>query len=210
MKPKLFIIGSSHANRIFAACEKNSEITKKFELKNLSIPGATFDKIRKNFEKIELTSPEDVVIIQCFGNDLLKKHIKIERFPKKIIHLTKFEPVDLKLIEQVFLELQEIVNKLECNFLVVDIPFRHLHCCVHHRFSGLIAFFSNANKLLKKIFKEKVIDHRRLLGVSRNRIKMAKFYQDTLCDTVHFYPKYYAKMAETLISIVEVGIRPQA
>ena len=210
MKPKLFVIGSSHASRIFAACEKNSEITKKFELKNLSISGATFDRIRKNFEKIEITSPEDVVIIQCFGNDLLKKHIKIERFPKKIIHLTKFEPVDLKFVEQLFFELQKIVKQLECNYLLIDIPYKHLHCCVHHRYEGLMAAFAKANKLLKNIFKEKVIDHRRLLGVSRHRIKMAKFYQNTLCDTVHFYPKYYAKMAETLISIVEVGIRPQA
>ena len=102
------------------------------------------------------------------------------------------------------------MKQLECNYILVDIPLRHLHCCVHHRYDGLISLFTKANKLLKNIFKEKVIDHRRLLGISRNKIKMAKFYQDTLCDAVHFYPEYYAKMAIALISIVDAGIRPQA
>ena len=107
------------------------------------------------------------------------------------------------------MELQKIVKQLECRVFIIDIPLRHLHCCVHHKYSGLLAHYSKANKLLKKIFASKVIEHRKLLGISHNKIKKAKYYQDILCDAVHFHSEYYAKIATALISIVDAGIRPQ-
>ncbi len=77
----------------------------------------------------------------------------------------------------------------------MDIPFRHVNCCQKHRYSGLRKQITRANNLLKEVLAEYlVLDHRKLLGVSINRVKKMTEYQMLLSDSVHFYNRYYDAM----------------
>ncbi len=54
-----------------------------------------------------------------------------------------------------------------------------------------------------------VLDHRKLLGVSINRVKKMTEYQVLLSDSVHFYNRYYDVMAANVIKrFIDAGTPP--
>ncbi len=150
------------------------------------------------------------MIFQLFGNNLFEKHIQIDKIPKKIIHLTKFIPVNELVLRGKLLALKTLLNELRCKIIVVDIPFRHVNCCQKHRYSGLRKQITQANNLLKEVLTEYlVLDHRKLLGVSTNRVKKMTEYQVLLSDSVHFYSRYYDAMAANVIKrFIDAGTPP--
>jgi hypothetical protein len=151
-----------------------------------------------------------VVIFQLFGNDLFGKYILIDRLPKKIIHLTKFLPIDEPTLRSRFLILKTLLDELSCKIIIVDIPFRHINCCHQHRYSGLRKHVTQANKLLKEVLTgHLVLDHRKLLGISINRVKRMREYQEWLSDSVHFYDRYYDTMVVNIVNrFIDAGTPP--
>jgi hypothetical protein len=153
-----------------------------------------------------------VVIFQLFGNDLCEKYIRIriDRVPKKTIHLTKFSPTAESVLQDKFLALKTLLNELSCKTIIIDIPFRHVKCCRKHRYSGLRKHETQANKLLKEVLTGYlVVDHRKLLGVSFNRVKRMNEYRELLSDSVHFYDRYYDAMAANIVKrFIDAGSPP--
>ncbi len=204
------MVGSSHALRLYQAALRNKDIKNRFENDAHVKPGATFSQLYIPLNKLKSLNKQDVVIFQLFGNDLFEKHIQIDRIPRKIIHLTKFSPVDELILRSKFLALKALLNELCCKIIVVDIPFRHVNCCEEHRYSGLRKQITQANNLLKEALTEYlVLDHRKLLGVSTNRVKKLTEYQALLSDSVHFHNRYYdAMVANVFKRFIDAGIPP--
>jgi hypothetical protein len=209
-KRKLFWVGSSHALRLYQAALRNEDIKNRFENDAYVKPGATFSQLYIPLNRLKSLNEQDVAIFQLFGNDLFEKHIQIDRIPKKTIHLTKFIPVDESSLRGKFLALRTLLNELCCKIIIVDIPFRHVNCCQKHRYSGLRKQVSQANNLLKEVLTEYlVLDHRKLLGVSINRVKRMTEYQVLLSDSVHFYNRYYDTMVVNVVKrFIDAGTPP--
>ncbi len=89
-RKKLFWIGSSHALRLSQAALRNKDIKNRFQNDTYVRPGATFTQLNIPWDKLKSLHAQDVVIFQLFGNDLCEKYIRIDRIPRKTIHLTKF------------------------------------------------------------------------------------------------------------------------
>jgi hypothetical protein len=139
---------------------------------------------------------------------LFEKHIQIDKVPRKIILLTKFRPVDEVTLQNQFLGLRTLLAELRCKIIVIDIPFRHVNCCEKHRYSGLRKHITLANNLLRKVLTEYLIlDHRKILGISTNRVKKLTEYQALLSDAVHFYDRYYDAMVANVVErFIDAGI----
>ena len=151
-----------------------------------------------------------MVIFQLFGNDLCDKHIRIDRIPRKTIHLTKFSPTDESVLRNKFLALKTLLDELSCKIIILDIPFRHVNCCQKHRYSGLRKHETQANKLLKEVLTNYlVLDHRKLLGISINRVKRMSEYRELLSDSVHFHDRYYEAMVVNIVNrFIDAGTPP--
>jgi hypothetical protein len=201
---KIVIIGSSHAKRLFLNLKDHRLLRKKYYILNETVPGSTFEKT-KFPEYLFKLKKDDIVILQLFGNDWLKKHIQITtEGKKKMFHLTKFEPVEVKTVMNMYKILSKILEKLKCKVLMVDNIFRHLDCCEKHQFQEVGPLWSEGNKALRICFKKfknvTYIDHRKLLGFPKKRIKVFPFYKTLLVDGVHLKPKLYKTMATNLVT----------
>jgi hypothetical protein len=207
---KLFWVGSSHALRLSQAALRNKDIKNRFQNDTYVRPGATFTQLHIPWNKLKLLNAQDVVIFQLFGNDLCEKYIRIDRIPKKTIHLTKFSPTDESVLQNKFLALKTLLDGLSYKIIIIDIPFRHVKCCPKHRYSGLRKHETQANKLLKEVLTSYlVVDHRKLLGVSFNRVKRMNEYRELLSDSVHFYDKYYDAMVANIVKrFIDAGSPP--
>jgi hypothetical protein len=161
-------------------------------------------------DRLKSLNEQDAAIFQLFGNDLFEKHIQIDRIPKKTIHLTKFIPIDESVLRSKFLALKTLLDELSCKIIIVDIPFRHINCCQKHRYSGLRKHVTQANQLLKEVLTgHLVLDHRKLLGISINRVKRMREYQELLSDSVHFYDIYYDAMVVNIVNrFIDAGTPP--
>jgi hypothetical protein len=209
-RKKLFWIGSSHALRLSQAALRNKDIKNRFQNDTYVRPGATFTQLNIPWDKLKSLSAQDVVVFQLFGNDLCEKYIRIDRIPRKTIHLTKFSPTAESVLQDKFLALKTLLNELSCKVIIIDIPFRHVKCCKKHRYSGLRKHEVRANKLLKEALTGYlVVDHRKLLGVSFKRVKRMIEYQELLSDSVHFYDRYYDAMVANIVKrFIDVGSPP--
>jgi hypothetical protein len=209
-KRKLFWVGSSHALRLSQAALRNKNIKNRFQNDAYVKPGATFSQLYIPLNRLKSLNGQDVAIFQLFGNDLFEKHIQIDRIPKKTIHLTKFVPIDESVLRSKFLALKTLLDELSCKIIIIDIPFRHINCCQKHRYSGLRKHVTQANQLLKGILTgHLVLDHRKLLGISINRVKRMREYQELLSDSVHFYDRYYDTMVVNIVNrFIDAGTPP--
>jgi hypothetical protein len=209
-KRKLFWVGSSHALRLSQAALQNKDIKNRFQNDVYVKPGATFSQLYIPWNKLKSLNEQDVVIFQLFGNDLFEKYIQIDRIPKKTIHLTKFIPINESALRSQFLTLKTLLDGLSCKIIILDIPFRHVNCCQKHRYSGLRKHVTQANQLLKEVLTgHLVLDHRKLLGISINRVKRMSEYQELLSDSVHFYDRYYDAMVVNIVNrFIDAGTPP--
>lgn len=148
--PKLFVIGSSHAVKILRIMEQKHKFREKYTLINMARSGA-------RYEDLKLPDPSsvhenDLIFFQALGNDLMRKHIKIEILNgKKVIHLEKFEPYDLSIIESKINRFKEFCVKVPCKVIILDLITRHINCCPLHRYRGLISFQRACNLKLRTI-----------------------------------------------------------
>jgi hypothetical protein len=203
-KQKIVVIGSSHAKRLYLNLKDHRLLHEKYYVLNETIPGSTFEKTKFPAYLSKLKK-DDIVILQLFGNDWLKKHIQITKEGKgKMFHLTKFDPIDVETVMNMYKLLAKIIKNLKCKILMVDNVFRHLECCEKHQFQEVGPLWSESNKALRSAFNDftnvTCIDHRKLLGFPKRQIKVLSFYKKLLVDGVHLKPKLYKTMATNLIT----------
>jgi len=204
-RPKLVILGASHAKRLYLACLRNDKIQKKFELYDHTQPGATIRTLRlqDNFIK-ELTSL-DSIVIQFFGNDMLKRHTHVSRKPK-IIHLTKFVPQTTEYMKKVYCEFKEKLHNCQAKIVIIDSPYRHLYCCKSHQYPGLLKYLSRQNNLMRKeLCPYLVLDHRKIMAPDFRKYKCAKNYRKCLIDAVHLQPKCYDRWAMEIFKLLQAS-----
>ena len=205
MKPKVLVLGASHATRIHTALIADNRANN-FKIINNTKPGSTLgspstNKLCINYDALANLSENDYVIVQFLGNDLLKKNIWIERYPRKNIHLTKFEPKSENYLNNLRQTFKKILAITKAKVIIIDDIYRHVRCCKNHDFPGMIKFFTKQNKALKETFSEyTVLDHRKLLGFNYHKIKNVTEYKKILVDSVHLRKAFYSKIAEYLYS----------
>jgi hypothetical protein len=202
-KPRLVILGSSHATRLYNAIRENSQITEKFEVLSNTKPGATFETLKINFGLIYSLTPRDYLCIQFLGNDLLKRHIKITKNPK-VIHLEKFIPQSNKNVHEKRESLRNILSIVQAKIYIIDDPLRHVNCCSVHNHPGLMSYLHKRNKELKQYFGNsyEVLDHRKLINEPFRKLKCIFHYKKILVDAVHLRPEYYQQWAQAIFLLI--------
>ena len=90
---RVYVLGSSHAFRILKAVTRNKQITDTFLVSGTVKPGAKLADLNFPIQKLASFNESDILLIQLFGNELIKRNIKVEnKNGKRTIHLTAFEP----------------------------------------------------------------------------------------------------------------------
>jgi len=192
-KPKLYIIGSSHAARLFKSL-KLFKIRDKYDVINLAKPGNIF----QNIDYPKNVKSSDIILGQLFGNDIFEKHIKITQGKiNKIIHLTRYHPLPLKNIEKLFIKFIEIMSQYPCKIYLFDLILRHIGCCPSHNYKDLVKFQRQVNLKLKLTLQNsnvKLLDHTKYLEKQILWVRKVENYKTLLMDTVHFHPLHYKTM----------------
>jgi hypothetical protein len=201
-KPKLVILGASHAKRLLTACKENTGLTEKFEVLSNVQSGATWETFQfKNGLLNSLTSL-DILVIQFLGNNLLQRHIDITPNPKTI-HLTKFVPQPDSYVRIIREQFAEKLSSLKCKIYIIDDPYRHIGCCPNHEWKGLLGYLGQRNRELHAFFSQyMVLDHRRMMEIPFRKLKCIRFYENLLEDKVHFYPVVYKAWANYLYGML--------
>ena len=75
---RIHVLGSSHACRILEAVTHNVELTKIFSISGTVKPGAKFADLKFPSQYLADFKESDVLLIQLFGNELIKRNIIVE------------------------------------------------------------------------------------------------------------------------------------
>jgi len=197
-KPKLYVIGSSHAARLYNSLKTN-KINQKYDLINLSKPGGTF----KDIIYPQNVKNTDVILGQLFGNDVFERNIKITQGRlNKTIHLTKFSPIPLSTLENIFKKFIEKMSIYPCKIYLFDLILRHIGCCSSHHYPAIVKHQRNVNGLLKRTLHSSNIRLLNHLKYLKHRIKWTsriRNYKTLFVDTVHFHPLFYKTLVEQFL-----------
>ena len=140
-----------------------------------------------------------MLFIQIFGNELIKKNIKISyKKGKKTIHLTAFEPEPAWKIQGAYRRLKELLEPLKCKILTLDNPLWHAQCFTKHKnpLKGLHTFLEKQNHIFSQNFGSKVLNHKKYLGIPTKRPYKPKCYQRLFSDSVHFKENVYNSLVQ--------------
>ena len=161
-KPKLYIIGSSHAARLFKSL-KLFKIRDKYDVINLAKPGSIF----QNIDYPKNVKNSDIILGQLFGNDIFEKNIKITQGRmNNIIHLTKYKPIPIENVKKLFTKFVEIMSQYPCKIYLFDLILRHIGCCPAHQYPDLVKHQRQVNNHLKIILQNsniKLLNHLKYL-----------------------------------------------
>ena len=112
---RLHIFGSSHEAQFLNAALKNQSVLQNFEVTGTVKPGAKLHNLKFPSRLLQSFNESDVLFIQLFGNELIKRNVYISRHKgRKIIHLTAFEPEPAWKIQGVHRRLMELLEPLNC------------------------------------------------------------------------------------------------
>ena len=75
---RLHVFGSSHVGRILKAVARNKQITDTFLVSGTVKPGAKLTDLIFQVRKLASFNESDILLIQVFGNELIKRNIRIE------------------------------------------------------------------------------------------------------------------------------------
>ena len=200
---RIHVLGSSHACRILEAVTQNVELTKTFSISGTVKPGAKLADLKFPSQYLASFKESDILLIQLFGNELIKRNIIVERKNgKKIIHLTAFEPEPAWKIQRACTRLKELLEPLQCRIFIIDNPLRHIRCCRKHRknLKGLHSYLEKQNRLLARFFQgfSTVLNHKKYLGMSRRKTGNLKVYLKLFSDSVHFKRNVYSSLAQRI------------
>ena len=198
---RLHVLGSSHAARILKAVTRNKQLTDTFLVSGTVRPGAKLSDLNFPTQKLAGFSNSDILIIQLFGNELIKRNIKIDyKNGQKTIHLTAFVPEPAWRILRAYSRLKELLEPLRCRILILDNPLRHIRCCMKHRklLKGLHSFLEKQNKILAQKFGSRVLNHKKYLGMPSKKAYKLKNYLKLFSDSVHFKDNVYSDLVQRI------------
>ena len=198
---RLHVFGSSHAARILKAVTRNKQLTDTFLVSGTVRPGAKLSDLNFPTQKLADFNESDILIIQVFGNELIKRNIKIDyKNGQKTIHLTAFVPEPAWKIQEAYSQLKELLEPLRCRIFILDNPLRHIRCCMKHRKSikGLHSFLEKQNHILAQSFGSKVLNHKKYLGMPSKRAYKLKNYLKLFSDSVHFKDNVYSDLVQRI------------
>jgi hypothetical protein len=199
-RPTLFVLGSSHGKRLAMALQKITELSQEYKIENYAKSGARFENM--DFPNLEKLTDRDVIIIQIFGNNFLKKFIKIKFINgKKQMLLTKYVPVPESTIISMYNSLKEIFSCTRAKVFCLDCPVRHLNHSSRQLATRVFQLFKARNKSLHRTLKNSnitTLDHKKFLGVKNTKLRTVTGYAETLVDDVHFFPIFYENIAKKL------------
>ena len=206
---KLVIYGGSHAANLAKEIVKNKNFSLNFKIISITKPGATLASFP--FPNLDYLTSNDICVVQCFGNSLFKKNIKITyESGKKTIHLLSYCPLNQKEIEREYLSLEKSISLLQCKIYVIDNFIRHARCCKEHRDKRIPVYQIVQNKRLFKHFSKlpnvTVLDHKALLGIRMKKLKNNAFYGSLLKDSVHLKRQYYSAIIANFYKTHMLGI----
>ena len=196
---RLHIFGSSHAARILKAALDNKIVMQNFNVSSTVKPGAKFNNLQFPSKLLKTFVQSDVLFIQLFGNELLKKNVYVSHHRgKKVIHLTAFELEPVWKIQGVYSHLKELLEPLKCKIFILDNPLRHARCCTFHKkwLKGLPKFLAIQNRVLAQNFGSKVLNHKKYLGLPTQKTFNPKIYQRLFSDSVHFKKDVYDSLVQ--------------
>ena len=198
---RIHVLGSSHACRILGAFTQTMELTKIFSISGTVKPGAKLADLNFPSQYLASFKESDVLLIQLFGNELIKKNIIVERKNgKKIIHWTAFEPEPAWKIQRAYTRLKELLEPLRCRIFIIDNPLRHIRCCREHRrqLKGLHCYLEKQNRTLAQSFGSKVLNHKKYLGIESKKARKLKNYLKLFSDSVHFKENVYSSLVQRI------------
>ena len=206
-KPKIFLIGSSHAKRIGF---QMSEIDQKdFLICNLGKLGLKVKDLK--FPHVGVTE-KDIMIVSILGNDYIKNS------PKKVVNGTRskyvlehLEPVNTNGILQSFSILQSKLKTVPCKVYIVDTFYRHLLYPTKAVKLQAYNLFKKRNLMLENFFflqGIKVLRHRTLFEKKDLRpSRTIQGYAQLLSkDDVHLKKSVYASVANRLLETIKNDI----
>ena len=205
--PTIHIAGGSHAVKLYHSLVKNKSILTKFNVKNLAKSGATYDTL--SLPKVTEVKENDYLILFTYGNDCLKKNVKITYLnQKRVFHLTKFEPNSLIFFKNILKKLEIYSNKITGKIYVIDCVKRHMRCCtsLDHKFTNLLKHQKLWNQTLKEYFMDSnviVLSHLDFLPYTKNWLKNNYNYSTLLTDSVHLKPELYDYIAQGVFNILK-------
>ena len=207
----LYVIGSSHANKIHRLFERKTKFKEKFKIHNLTKPGACFENLFLPDPKI--FRADDIIFFQLFGNDIMEKNIRIQKHNFiKTIHLEKFVPKPENEIAAKFESFKNYCAQINCTIIVLDLIPRHIHCCDIHRHRGLMAFQKAVNKkyieMLKTLKNVSIIRFLYCTTNSYRWMKISANLKSIYTDSVHLKQSYYSLIVEQIIKITLSVIKP--
>ena len=194
---RLHILGSSHAARILKAVTRNKKLTDTFLVSGTVRPGAKLSDLNFPTQKLATFNESDILIIQLFGNESIKRNIKIDyKNGQKTIHLTAFVPEPAWRIRRAYTRLEE----LRCWIFILDNPLRHIRCCMKHRkrLKGLHSFLEKQNSILAQNFGSRVLNHKKYLGMPTKKAYKLKNYLKLFSDSVHFKENVYRDLVQRI------------
>jgi hypothetical protein len=196
----VFFLGGSHASRIQIAFSKIPNIHKFYKIESHIQKGATIEQFQV---KIDHLGPNDLLIVQLLGNDLLER--QIERYQGRIC-LKKFIPISEEKLETKYLILSKLLSGIRASIYLIDNPYRHLRGNKEKvPFPGLKNYWHKKNQQLKLRFPEvTVIKHTSLLEESKRKLKISRFYASLMPDDVHFEQRIYAIMVQKLLCKIHI------
>ena len=206
-KKRVIVFGGSHAGALFKVLRQELSPLH-FVVENRTIPGHILVNFSL-FPKPEELKEEDWLIVFTGGNDVFKRNIEISKNSKggKTIHLTECIAEDMSLLRERYEKLGEKLDSLKCRKLVIQNPYRHLHCCKLHntKFPSIVATQKSANKCLAQCLQEKAIIccHLEIFGISCRVKRDSRKYAKLFSDTVHFVLKRYVIAAKNIGKILE-------
>ena len=198
---RLHVLGSSHAARILKAVTKNKYLTDTFSVSGTVKPGAKLSDLKFPTQMLATFNETDVLIIQLFGNELIKRNIKIDyKKGQKTIHLTAFVPEPAWKILRAYSRLKELLEPLRCRIFILDNPLRHIRCCKKHkkRLKGLHRFLEKQNRALAQSFGSRVLNHKKYLGMPSKKAYKLKNYLKLFSDSVHFKDNVYSDLVQRI------------
>jgi hypothetical protein len=121
-KPKIFLIGSSHAKRIGFQMKGIDE--KDFLVINLGKSGLKVNDLKVLHVGV---TEKDIMIVSILGNNFIKNSpIKVVNGTRSKYILEHLEPVNTTGILQCFSILQSKLKSVPCKVYIVDTFYRHL------------------------------------------------------------------------------------
>ena len=200
-KPSIYVLGASHAKRLYKKLIANPYISKKYHIQNFTKSGSHFTT--QPLPNTQVIKHNDILILWTFGNILFNKRSherKLKGEFKGQYVLNKFDPNSLEMIQNEWRAAKIFLEQLPCTVYILDCPLRY--CASRQIDFRIIQFQRQMNCRMNLFFQGSrltVLPHIKWLPVGKGFAKDLNKYQYLFADNVHFSDIVYAGMITKLI-----------